>query len=111
MRTATLLICLSLTACSGFRLPGEPFAPDIAIAPAATGALATPAAPAPSTTAIAGPVVPAATPPPALSGPERLQQARVDCWAKVERQKSIRDIDRRIAFVDKCVTDDIKDQP
>jgi hypothetical protein len=30
---------------------------------------------------------------------------------KVEQQKSLRDIDRRIAFVDKCVADEMKTRP
>jgi hypothetical protein len=34
-----------------------------------------------------------------------MQEARVDCWAKVEKQRGLRNIDGRIAFVDKCVAD------
>jgi hypothetical protein len=37
-------------------------------------------------------------------------QARVECWAKVEKERRLRDIDRRVAFVDKCVSDAMKAQ-
>ena len=111
MRIATLLLCLSLAACAGITLPSEPPPQDIAIAPAAArapivsapiAAVATPPAERPAPVAAAAPQTSA------MSDPERLQQARVDCWAKVERQGRIRDIDRRIAFVDKCLADELK---
>jgi len=107
MRIATLLLCLSLAACAGITLPSEPPPRDIAITPAAASA---PIVSAPIATIAAAPAerVVAAPQTPDMSDPERLQQARVDCWAKVERQGRVRDIDRRIAFVDKCLADDLK---
>jgi hypothetical protein len=50
---------------------------------------------------------PAAAAPAPDSRPDslRMQEARVDCWAKVEKQRGLRNIDGRIAFVDKCVAD------
>lgn len=128
MRVATLLLCLSLAACAGGKLPGEQPAPgsagalgatgapgpaagspDAASSSAAASAPAAPAAPAPSPSA--GRTAPAAAAAPAgppLSDAERLRQARVACWVKVEEQKRLRDIDRRIAFVEKCVNEATK---
>ena len=108
MRIATLLLCLSLAACAGITLPSEPPPQDIAIAPAAARAPIVSAPIAAVATAPAQPVAAAAPQTSAMSDPERLQQARVDCWAKVERQGRVRDIDRRIAFVDKCLADELK---
>jgi hypothetical protein len=39
-----------------------------------------------------------------------LTQARADCWMKTEKMK-LRDVDARAAFVDKCVTDQMKNGP
>ena len=110
MRFATPLLCLSLTACAGINLPAEQPAPNTAVSPAAVSA---PVVSAPVIAAAIGPARPAAADPLAsvMSDPERLQQARVDCWARVERQGRIRDIDRRVAFVDKCVADEMKAKP
>lgn len=88
MRVATLLLCLTLAACAGTPAPE-------AAAPAAA----------------------AVGPPPARSGepdenrPDAVTQARVDCWMKVEGQKSLHGIDQRIAFVDKCVSQQLKSKP
>jgi hypothetical protein len=79
MRIAALLPCLLLTAC-----------------------LATGEQPAPEASAIA------AAPPEDDSGRDLLAEARVDCWAKVEHEKGLRDINRRIAFVDKCIANAMK---
>jgi hypothetical protein len=50
----------------------------------------------------------AQTSPPINPDPDALTQARVVCWMKVEEQKALRNIDRRIAFVDKCIADALK---
>ena len=99
MRVATLLLCLALAACATGEIAGEQPAAQAVSSPAATATA--PAASAPPSAA-----APAAARPPApLSESQRLTQVRVDCWMKVEHQKRLRDIDRRIAFVDKCVAD------
>jgi hypothetical protein len=102
MRIAIPLLCLGLAGCAGLALPGGQPAPDGAAAPAAGSApvVATGVAPARRP--------PAEAPEPEMPHPDRLQQARVDCWARVERQGRIRDIDRRVEFVDKCVADEMK---
>jgi hypothetical protein len=49
-------------------------------------------------------------PPPAPEeddGTDPLIRARAKCWMQVEHQK-LRDLDRRIAFVDKCVADTMR---
>lgn len=113
MRRAFLLLCLPLAACATATLPGEQPAPEAAAAappPAASG----PAASAPRPAARAAAAASNPAPPPSAPVPsdtDRLTQARVDCWMKVEQQKALRDIDRRIAFVDKCVADQIKAKP
>jgi hypothetical protein len=112
MRVATPLLCLILAACAGGKLPGEQPAPDAANLSPATAASAPDASNPPATRT--NQAARAASPPPqpqpqATPEPDRLTQARVDCWMKVEHQKGIRDIDRRIAFVDKCVADAMKE--
>ena len=48
--------------------------------------------------------------PPEGSAGERAQQARAQCWMKVESQKNLRGIDQRIAYVDKCVNEQVKNR-
>lgn len=48
--------------------------------------------------------------PPEGSAGERAQQARAQCWMKVESQKNLRGIDQRIAYVEKCVNDQVKNR-
>jgi hypothetical protein len=109
MRAAMLLLGLGLAACTTGELAGERPAAQAA-KPQAAAATA-PAAPGPSTTGAGATTQPATRPAPAAAlDPVLLTQARVDCWMKVEQQKRLRDIDRRIAFVDKCVADAMKEQ-
>ncbi len=92
MRFATLLVCLSLTACAGAKLPGSDdqaspissYLPSAIAAPTGQGA--------------------ASLDPSEGSAAERTQRARAQCWMKVEHEKNLRGIDQRIAYVDKCVT-------
>jgi hypothetical protein len=115
MRTATLLLCLALGACTTSLLPGAQPAPDDSAAAPAAGAAVVVSAPAAPVTraspppASRGPQSAAqrAAPPRAAPDPDALSQARVVCWMQVEQQK-LRDIDRRIAFVDKCIADAMK---
>ena len=102
MRMMMLWLGLALAGCTGSTLPDQP------PAPAATGNEAAPAKPNAATTQ-----APASTPDktPVTLDSLQLTQARVDCWAKVEQQKGLRDIDRRIAFVDKCVDEAAKAAP
>ena len=102
MRMAMLMLGLGLAGCTGGILPGEQPAPARASAEGAPAATAAPTTNARSTASD--------QPPPALDSLQ-LTQARVDCWAKVEQQKALRDIDRRIAFVDKCVAEITKAAP
>jgi hypothetical protein len=43
--------------------------------------------------------------------PDPVIQARTDCWMAVEHNKSVRGLDERIAYVDKCVADKTKSKP
>ncbi len=47
---------------------------------------------------------------PALSPAEQTQQARTECWMRIEKQNAAQNIDKRIALVDKCVSDKMKAQ-
>jgi len=102
MRAVTLLLCLALAACAG-RTAETGGASQAAAAPAAA------AAPSPAPGAASAPAAgPASAAAPARSGPPdvlQVQDARVECWGKVEKQRNLRSIDARIAFVDKCVAD------
>jgi len=92
MRFATLLVCLSLTACAGAKFPGSDDQAS-SISSYLPSAIA-----APSDQAAAS------LDPPEGSAAERTQKARAQCWMKVEHEKNLRGIDQRIAYVDKCVT-------
>src|SRR6185436_6079504 len=93
---ATLPALLLLAACAGNAVPGA--------APAARSGFI------PSVTA--APTGQAATSlePPEGSMGERVQQARAACWMKVESEKNLRGIDQRIAYVEKCVNDQVKNR-
>jgi hypothetical protein len=112
MRIATLMLCLALGGCATNLLPGLPSSDGGAAMPAAVAAGPPPAPPATRASAppaSRGPQSAAqrAAPPQPAPDPEALTQARVVCWMQVEQQK-LRDIDRRIAFVDKCIADAMK---
>jgi hypothetical protein len=83
-----LLMCVALAACAGNRMSGETPA-DMAAAPPPAGAPAAPAPRAPRTA-------------------QDATEAKVICWGKVEREKRIKSIDQRIAFVDKCVAEQMR---
>jgi hypothetical protein len=122
MRAAFLPLFLLLGACSGTISgfsPDPPASPEptAAAAPAAAPSVAATSsrpnpAPGGSSAAGGGSRTAAARPPAEPVDPQTdpLTQARVDCWMKVETQRVVRDIDRRIAFVDKCVADAVKKQ-
>jgi hypothetical protein len=95
-KAVTLPICLLLAACAGGKLPGEQPAPGSAYTPSVT------AAPRDQTAT--------SLDPPAGSDGERVQQARAACWMKVESEKNLRGIDQRIAYVEKCVNDQVKNR-
>jgi hypothetical protein len=124
LRLAALLPCLALAACLA---DGNQPAPQASAAspqdtPAAPAASAPPAAGAPSGRRAAGggsgagggaTTAAARAPAPAVDAEDRkdpLTQARVDCWMKVEHEKNMKDVDRRIVFVDKCVAAAMKGQ-
>jgi hypothetical protein len=124
LRVAALLPCLALPACM---VTGEPDAAGPPAAAPAASAVASPPAPAPVSSAASPPTArwgsgggggarggattAAARGEPVEVGPDILTQARAACWMKVEGQKGLRDIDRRSAFVDKCVAEQLKSNP
>jgi hypothetical protein len=58
---------------------------------------------APSSQPTAAPA-PASSPAPAApKGPMTPEQAKADCWMKYEEDKKIKNIDQRLALVEKCV--------
>jgi hypothetical protein len=91
---ATLPMLLLLAACAGNALPGaQPtsnagFTPSVTAAPHGQNATS--------------------LDPPEGSAAERVQQARAACWMKVESEKNLRGIDQRIAYVEKCVSEQAK---
>jgi hypothetical protein len=57
---------------------------------------------------------PAAAPAPAPAtpkGPMTPEQAKADCWMKYEEDKKIKNIDQRLALVEKCVDTTMRGQP
>jgi hypothetical protein len=97
-----LLLSLVLAGCgAGSRLSGDEVRAGVT-APAPAGTSTTTAAATPPATAAAS-----QAPPP--SGPRDLTEAKVICWGKVEREKQrVRTIDQRIAYVERCVADQMK---
>jgi hypothetical protein len=92
MRVLVLLMCVALAACG--TTSGEKPS-DMAAAPAA-------APPPPGAPAAAAPA------PRAPRTAQDATEAKVICWGKVEREKRIKTIDQRIAFVDKCVAEQLR---
>ena len=118
MRAATLLLCLGLAATSGGCMlsggaPETATAPAPAAAPSPSVSASPPAArsAASSGGARGGAATAAARGEPVEAPPDPVIQARSDCWRKVESQKALRGIDQRIAYVDKCVADQMKGKP
>jgi hypothetical protein len=109
--SVVLLLCPLLAACAAGGFPGGSFpiaGPAPEPAPAATstpptgharGGAATAAA-----QAAADPDAPSPTDDPVI-------QARADCWMKVETQRALKGIDQRIAYVDKCVANELRYGP
>jgi hypothetical protein len=110
--SVVLLLCPLLAACAAGGFPGgsfpiagpapEPPAPAAASAPStghARGGAVTAAA-----QAAADPDAPSPTDDPVI-------QARADCWMKVETQRALKGIDQRIAYVDKCVANELRYGP
>jgi len=119
MRIAVLLPCLLLTACLATGEQPAPKASAVAAAPAADSSAAAGPARRTSGTRAGGSAAGGgattsaaqaaeAAPPADDDRRDPLTRARVDCWMKVENEKGLRDINRRIAFVDKCVADTMK---
>ena len=116
MRVVSPLWCLVLAGCLA---TGDQPAPQAAApAPAVTAAAppAPPPSPGRSSAGSAGGPRGGATTAAARGEPEEVPpdpviQARTDCWMAVEHQKNLRGLDQRIAYVDKCVADQMKSQP
>ena len=124
LRIVTLLLCLALAACAGTNAGLETTpSSDPAATPAASPAAdqtvpvpvpgnspaTPPAARRGAPQAARGASAPAVPEPEAeLSLQDRIMQARVNCWAEVDKQRALRDIDSRIVWVDKCIADRTK---
>ena len=93
---ATLPMMLLLAACAGSAPPGGQ--------PASSSGLI------PSVTAAPRGQNATSLDPPEGSAAERVQQARAACWMKVESEKNLRGIDQRIAYVEKCVNEQVKNR-
>jgi hypothetical protein len=90
MRVLVLLLCVALAGCT---TTGQTPTDIVAAAPAPAAA------------------PPAAAGAPAARAPRNARdatEAKVICWGRVEREKRIKSIDQRIAFVDKCVADELR---
>ncbi len=115
MRVVSLLLCLVLAGCLA---TGDQPAPNAAAPAPAAIAAAPPPAPSPARSAAGtaggprgGAATAAARGEPEEVPPDPVIQARTDCWMAVEHQKNLRGLDQRIAYVDKCVADQMKSQP
>jgi ABC-type glycerol-3-phosphate transport system substrate-binding protein len=49
--------------------------------------------------------------PAAPKGPMTPEQAKADCWMRYEEDKKIKNIDQRLALVEKCVDTTMRGQP
>jgi hypothetical protein len=111
------LLCLGLAACAGPTVSGEPPAADAGAANPAPAASATASQPPRRAASGGGGARGGATTAswgaaePTEVRPDILVQARADCWMMVEHKRELRGIDQRIAFVDRCVADQMKSKP
>jgi hypothetical protein len=64
-----------------------------------------------STSDLAPAAQPAAAPAAPPKGPLTPEQAKADCWMKYEEDKKIKNIDQRLALVEKCVDTTMRGQP
>jgi ABC-type glycerol-3-phosphate transport system substrate-binding protein len=88
LRTLAACMLLALSACAGGNSSAD-------LAPAA----------APQQTPAA-----TAAPPPAPKEPLTPEKAKADCWMKYEGDKKIKNIDQRLALVEKCVDETTRNQ-
>ena len=114
MRVVSLLWCLVLAGC--LATGDQPAPATVAAPPPGATAAAPPSPAARGPTSSSGGPRGGATTASARSEPEEVPpdpviQARTDCWMAVEHQKNLRGLDQRIAYVDKCVADQMKSQP
>ena len=112
MRVAILVLGLGLAGCSGGTMSETPpFAPSAS--PAVSESPSPPAARSmgSGTGARGGAATASARGEPVEAAPDPVMQARADCWMKVEGQKALRGIDQRVAYVDRCVAEQIKGKP
>jgi hypothetical protein len=82
------------------------FACALTLAACAQGNSAADLAPAAQPTAAQPAAAPAAP-----KGPMTPEQAKADCWMKYEEDKKIKNIDQRLALVEKCVDTTMRGQP
>jgi hypothetical protein len=116
MRVVSLLLCLSLCPLlAGCLANGDQPAPAASAAPAAAVATPPPSPARNSAGPAGGPrggaTTAAARAEPEEPPPDPVIQARTDCWMAVEHAKGVRDLDQRIAFVDKCVAEKTRSKP
>jgi len=85
------------------------------LAPAAPQQAAPQAEPQPSAPARPAPAgrsqqaaAPASAPP---EGPQTPEKIKADCWMKYENDKKIKNVDARLALVEKCVAESSRNQP
>lgn len=113
MRPVTLLLCLALAGCITTDDPAQTTAQP---APAAAAA----APPAPDKPAIApgrrpaqatrGSTAPPAPPPEAEPETDPVLAIRQTCWAQGSTNKSLRTLEARADWVNKCIVDKTKEQ-
>jgi hypothetical protein len=112
MRSVVLLLCVPLAACAVGGFPGGSFpvagpAPEpapVAASPSSPGGARGGATTAAARAAAEDPDAPSPTDDPVI-------QARASCWMKVETQRALKGIDQRIAYVDKCVANELRNGP
>ena len=113
MRAAMLLLCLTLAGC--ITTADDPAHPTDGSKPAATPAQpaapnATPATPprrAPAQ-ALRGSSAPPATAPEPEPQTDPVLAIRQTCWSQVDRNKTLRTLEARADWVDKCIADKSK---
>ena len=109
MRVVIVLLCLALAACAGTDAALDTASGANPAATAAASPAIEPAAPSGAPQAARGTSAPPApAPEPVLSPQERVMQARTNCWMEVDKQRALRTIDTRMAWVEKCIADRTK---
>jgi hypothetical protein len=72
---------------------------------AGTAGLSTPPPATPATAAAAPEPAPSAAAPARPAGPQTTEQINTECWMRADADSRLRDVDARLAYVNRCIAE------